>query len=118
MKKETLTNKSPSDINLFDVTCKLLEDIISLDAKVRFSSDKNVAKVKDEHPKFQQCIINSYFINLLLQWRAENKTPVNTAIAYLHNDGDPLSWIDTFGYVIIPFIKSNNIMGVPLVKKK
>lgn len=118
MKKETFTNRSKSDVNLVDVASKLLEELISTDAKNRFINDKNVSRVKDEHPKFQQVIINSYFVNMLLQWRADHKKPVYTTISYLHNDGDPLSWVESFGYVVVPFIKSNQIMGVPLVNTK
>lgn len=61
---------------------------------------------------YQRIMINRYFINELLKWRAGNNVSVNEMIACLFNDGDLDDWIRVFASTVLPFIKQNNVLGV------
>lgn len=111
-----MENKNEIKIELIDSIGKMLETI-GLIERNKYLNSPIIIDSRGKDVLYQRIMINRYFINELLKWRAGNEVAVNEVIACLFNDGDLDDWLRVFASTVLPFIKNNNVLGVSNVTK-
>lgn len=105
-------------INHIQAISGILEKTISPSAKDQFLNNE-VIKLSNKLPSsLQRVVINRYFQTTLLQWRARGTVPVYPIIPMLCDDGDDENWLSLFVQFVIPFLRENSIMGIPVKNLK
>lgn len=68
------------------------------------------AKGKDDG--FQRVMINRFFNQLLMTYRARVNTPVHNTCYMLVDDGTTEDWLQIFNTMVIPFLKENLVFNI------
>ena len=76
-----------------------------------FIINSKINDVKDANPITQRIIINSYLVNLLLIFRANNKCNVTLILPYIVDGGTINDWLELLDGIVIPFIKEAKVYG-------
>jgi len=101
-----------------DLVAQISKDLISLyhkDASPLFLNDTDISLVSDLNPLSQRIIINRWFINALLIYRANsNDVEVSEILLYAINDGTIDEWLELIERVVIPFFKNKNILKISI----
>lgn len=110
------TPRQPTDIDLVFITSKTLHDNVSENAAKIFLSDYMIKSVVDLNPLSQRIIINRYFYDLLLKYRACADVKVILPLTMLVEDGTHNDWLRLFKDVVCVFIKNNKVFDKVYVK--
>lgn len=108
MKKNKIIEKK-EELDLYTLVYVHLSRELCEDAANRFKNDPSIALVKDDNPLMQRFIINRYFYNLLLTYRANGNTPVFNQLAMLNVDRNNEEWFKLFINFIAPFLKEHSV---------
>jgi len=105
--------REDNDFNMVFLVAKHLEvDLGNKAAADLFLNDPMIISVKDKVSNVQRVMINRYFTNLLLMFRATIAVNVTDVIYYLVSDGYIEDWFTLFRTYIIPFLKTKNVYSV------
>ena len=105
--------REDNDFNMVFLVAKHLEvDLGNKAAADLFLNDPMIISVKDKVNNVQRVMINRYFTNLLLMFRATIAVNVTDVIYYLVSDGYIEDWFTLFRTYIIPFLKTKNVYSV------
>ena len=100
------------NIDLVYIVSQNLKDSIGENVANIFLNDEIVDSAKGKSTTFQRVMLNRYFYNLLLTYRAYVNNPVHNATYMLVNDGETEDWIKLFNIFVLPFIKDNYVFKV------
>lgn len=103
-----------SKVNLIMSIGDILERSISKSAGDSFKNDPFISVAINMPSNIQRIIINKYFHSLLFKWRAHSSTPVYHIIPMLCDDGDDENWAKLFVQFVVPFLRENCVMGLPV----
>lgn len=104
--------KEFEELDLVFLTGEHIKANISESAGNRFLSDPAIKDVSKLNSTAQRVIINRYFTNLLLKFRANNDVNITEILVLLVNDGYDTDWFKLFNLIIAPFFKEHNILGI------
>lgn len=107
-----------TQINYVQTVGGILEKTISPSAKDLFVNDEVMKHAHKLPTSLQRIVINRYFQTLLLQWRASGLVPVYSILPMLCDDGDDDNWLNLFVQFVIPFLRENCILGMPVKPMK
>lgn len=105
-------------INLLKFVGDMLEKSISKSASDEFLNDPFVKVSYNMPTSIQRIIINRYFHTLLFKWRSSSSTPIFHIIPMLCDDGDDDNWAKLFVQFVLPFLRENYVMGLPIQVEK
>lgn len=78
-----------------------------------FMADTEIISVSSLNPISQRIIINKWFTNSILKYRAQNTDKdVGEILMYIINDGTVDDWLELMQKVVIPFFKEKNVLNI------
>ena len=98
-----------TDIDLYTMVAVHLERNVSVLASTLFKTDPAIAAIQFEPSMKQRYIINRYFYQLLLTFRANTDIPVFNEIAMLTPEVESKDWFKLFINFIVPFLNNNEV---------
>lgn len=98
--------------NLCLIVGNHLEFVVGKTESQIFLQDSIILSVWDNIPVVQLVALNRYFTNLLMRFRAKQKTPVHDTVHMLIKDGTVDDWFSSFVTHVGPFLKTYNVFGV------
>jgi len=104
--------KEFEELDLVYLTGEHIKVSISESASKLFLEDPVIKDVSKLNSTAQRVIINRYFTDLLLKFRANNDVNVSEMLVLLVNDGYDEDWFKLFNLIIAPFIKEHAILGI------
>lgn len=104
-----LTMEKKPEIDLYLLCTMHIERNISALAGTIFKLDPSVYVTKGKTSTEQRFIINRFFTNLLLTYRAIKDVPVHNIIAMLEPSLESDVWFKAFITYVAPFLKDNNV---------
>lgn len=103
-------NVEDSDnIDLYTMVAVHLERNVSAFASSLFKTEPSIALIQYEPSIKQRFIINRYFYQLLLIFRAKCDVEVYNEIAMLLPEMNSTDWFKLFVNFIAPFLKNNDV---------
>jgi hypothetical protein len=105
------TKRVEGEPDLVAMINKELISIIGTDAGVKFMNNPDIKGIVDLNPISQRIIINRWFNNTLLTYRATNTNKdVSEILVYIINDGTIDDWFKYIYSIVIVFMKNNNVL--------
>lgn len=105
------TPMSSNEIDMVYHTGVILKDMVHENASNIFLTHPYIVTVNGLTSGSQRVMINRFFVELLLKYRATSNTSVELYLSYLISDGEIEDWFKLFKEIIIPFIKENKLLG-------
>lgn len=107
--KEFYSPRSETEVDLVTVVRGLIEKQEGGVISDFFYNHPDIQSIKDCKPEVQRFILNKYFTNLLLTYRALGGYPVTVTMFGLTNEGTFLDWLKIFSSDTIGFIHVANV---------
>lgn len=104
--------RKSDDMDMVFLVGKHIQDFIGTKEADMFYNDPMIKTIVTLGTNAQRVIINRYFTNLLLRFRAKKDVQVNDILLMLIPDGYIEDWFKIFNKIIIPFLKSNNVFVI------
>ena len=105
------TKRVDGEVNLVDLIGRDFITAYNATASAAFMNSLEIIQVTPLNPLSQRIIINRWFINKLLIYRAfNNDVEVGEVMSYVINDGTIDDWHDLLFTVVIPFFKIKDVL--------
>lgn len=104
--------RDPNTPNLCYMVYIHLVSLLGETAANIFKNDPTIQEEWEHKPPYQIVIMNRYFNNLLLRFRAKVNIPVHDTTVMLLKDGTVDDWFWAFTKFVGLFLKENNVFNV------
>lgn len=105
-------NEFKNKLNLIEFIKMNIDSVFGKKYGDIFINSPIIISAKDKDEGFQRVMVNRFFNQLLLTYRARVNKPVHNTTCMLVDDGTTEDWLQIFNNMVIPFLKQNLVFNI------